>query len=461
MNKKLMLAMTVTASLCSGSLWAQQGTTIIGQHDWLFYQYEMTDPGHVNTENTSLKLITRLNRQLRDNGIHLVVSMVPLKMRVYAEHLPDTIKISEYMRDSYTRMAGVLAAEQVHVVDLNTAFLTSPKRTADLPFFYRLDTHWAPSGAMLAAETIGAGIQANPDSQRALATVPEEKFNIAYSKRKYRSKGRDLAEQLPAGSPTYPVELVNQVNVNRAQPAKEDLLGNRLPVGVTLVGSSYSHEWTGFADALRYVLQRDVLSVSVGADRGSWVGMESYLRDDSFQTKAPALLLWELPERDMKAPPDYVYRDARYKVDSTEWLLRVSALVQTKCNPVATRAQVGAAGLAAKSTQLKGNDLVTGPTSEADFVEINLDKPLDKLDYLSAQLTLNGPKSISLEGSGVGVGARRVAVAVVGDDAPHAFKMPLPSAGKGFTKIRLFPGKSNGLVLQNLQICRQPENLLQ
>lgn len=461
MNKKLMLAITVTASLCSGSLWAQQGTTIIGQHDWLFYQYEMTDPSHLNSENTSLGLIAKLNRQLRDNGIHLTVSMVPLKMRVYSEHLPDTIKISDYMRDSYTRMAGVLAAEQVHVVDLNTAFLTSPKRTSETPFFYRLDTHWAPTGAMLAAETIQAGLQAHPDSKAALATVPEEKFSIAYGKRKYRSKGRDLAEQLPPGSPTYAVELLTPVNISRAQPAKEDLLGNRLPAGVTLVGSSYSHEWTGFADALRYVLQRDVLSVSVGADRGSWVGMESYLRDDSFQTKAPAVLLWELPERDMKAPPDYVYRDARYKMDKTEWLLRVSALVQTKCNPVATRVQVGAAGLTAKPTQLKGNDLVAGPTSEQDFVEISLDQPLDKLDYLSAQMMLNGPKSVTLEGIGAGVTTRRVVVAVAGDDAPHAFKVPLPSAGKGFTKVRLFPGKSNGLALHNLQICRQPENLLQ
>ncbi len=461
MNKKTIISTAITGLLSSTCLWAQQGTTIMGQDDWLFYQYEMTDSSHLNSENTSLGLIAKLNRQLRDNGIHLVVSMVPLKMRVYSEHLPDTIKISDYMRDSYTRMTGVLATGQVHVVDLNTAFLSSPKRTAETPFFFRLDTHWAPTGAMLAAETIQAGIQANPAARNALATVPEEKFNIAYGKRKYRSKGRDLAEQLPPGSRTYPIELVTPVNISRAQPAKEDLLGNRLPAGVSLVGSSYSHEWTGFADALRYVLQRDVLSVSVGADRGSWVGMESYLRDDSFQTKAPAVLLWELPERDMKAPPDYGFRDARYHMDNTEWLLRVSALVQGKCSPAATRAQVGVAGLAGKSAQLKGNDLVSGPTSEQDFVEINFDKPLDKLDYLSAQLTLNGPKSVTLEGIGVGAAARRVVVGVAGDDAPHAFKVPLPSAGKGFTKVRLFPGKSNGLTLQGLQICRQPENLLQ
>lgn len=311
MNKHRVLAAIALGALGCNSLWAQQGTTIIGKDDWLFYQYETSDASHTGTENESMALITKFNRQLRANGINLLVSMVPLKMRVYAEHLPDTVKFSDYMRDSYARMGGVLAAGQVNLIDLNTAFLSSPARTGDAPFFFRLDTHWAPAGAMLAAETIKTSIETNPELKKALDAMPAEKFNIVYGKRKRPSKGRDLAEQLPPGSPVFAAEMVTSVNISRAQPAKEDLLGNRLPAGMTLVGSSYSHEWTGFPDALRYVLQRDILSVSVGADRGSWVGMESYLRDDSFQTKAPTLLLWELPERDMKAPPDYKFRDAR------------------------------------------------------------------------------------------------------------------------------------------------------
>jgi len=457
---KISVYFVMASALTCHSLWAQQGTTIIGKNDWLFYQYEMTDPSYSNLENTSLDLIAKFNRQLRANGINLVVTLVPLKMRVYSEHLPDSIKLSEYMIGSYARMSGVLASAQVHLADLNTVFLASQSRNSDAPFFFRLDSHWAPAGAMLAAETIKSSIDANSELKKTLNALPVEKFNIIYGKRKRPSKGRDLAEQLPTGSPNFAAEMVTPVNISRAQPPKEDLLGNRLPVGITLVGSSYSHEWTGFPDALRYVLQRDVLGVSVGADRGSRVGMESYLRDDSFQTKAPEILLWELPERDMKAPPDYKFRDARYVTNNTEWLLRVSALVQAKCEIAEPQARVVATGLGSKSGQLKGNDLVAGPTVDGDFVEISFDKPLEKLDYLSARLTLDGPKLVTLEGSGAGVASRQLVYPVAGDDASHVFKVTVPSATKGFSKVRIFPGKSNGFALQNLQVCRQPAELL-
>lgn len=150
----------------------------------------------------------------------------------------------------------------------------------------------------------------------------------------------------------------------------------------------------------------------------------------------------------------------RYVMNKTDWLLRVSALVQAKCQPSGKSVRVGVTGLASKSSQLKGNDLVTGPTVEGDFVEISFDKPLENLDYLSARLTLDGPKVVTLEGLGAGVAARRFVYGVAGDDAPHAFKAPVPSQSQGFSKVRIYPGKSNGLALQDLQICRQPEDLL-
>lgn len=459
-NKVSVSVAALLGVLGSHSLWAQQGTTIIGKNDWLFYQYEMSDTSHADAEDDSMALIAKLNRQLRANGINLLVTMVPLKMRVYAENLPDTVHFSDYMRGSYARMVGVLAAAQVNVANLNTTFLNSAARAGDAPFFFRLDTHWSPTGAMLAAETIKAAIENNVELKKSLDALSVEKFNITYGKRKRPSRGRDLAEQLPPGGPIFAAEMVTPVSISRAQPAKEDLLGNRLPGGITLVGSSYSHEWTGFPDALRYVLQRDILSVSVGADRGSWVGMESYLRDDSFQTKAPTLLLWELPERDMKAPPDYRFRDTRYVMNQTDWLLRVSALVQAKCQLSGKAVSVSAAGLASKSVQLKGSDLITGPTAEGDFVEISFDKPLENLDYLSARLTLDGPKVVTLEGSGAGGAARRFVYGVAGDDAPHAFKAPVPSHAQGFSKVRIFPGKSNRFALQDLQVCHQPGDLL-
>lgn len=439
---------------------AEPPTGVLGKNEWLFYNYEMSEASHAATTNVSLDLIQRFSKVLASNGVNLVVVMVPVKMRVYSEYLPDDIKINDYMVGNYDRMSKALQAANVKTVDLNTAFLNSPKRNSDTPLFFRLDTHWTPTGAMLAAETIKAGITSNSSLKEALDATPEEAFKLAIANRKRPSKGRDLVDNLPKNNLTFAPEMVAQVNVTRVQAPKDDLLGNRSPVGLTLVGSSYSMDWTGFSDALRYSLQRDILSVAVAADQGSWVGIESYLRDDAFQTKAPRIVLWEMPERDMRAPPDYKFRDARYITNNTEWLLRVSAWAQASCKPSAVSARVMPVGLAANAGNLKGTGVATGPTSDGDFVEISFDKPVDRLDYLSALAATAGSKSVVLEASGPGAATRRFTMPVSGDDAAHPLKAPLPSAGSGFTKVRVFPGKTNAFVFDTPRICRQPEDIL-
>ncbi len=433
---------------------------IVGKNDWLFYRYELSDASDAAATDVSLDLIQRLNRVLSANGIRLVVVMVPLKMRIYAEHLPDSIKVNSYMSGNYARMSGVLQAAKVNVIDLNTAFLSSPKRSSDTPLFFRLDTHWTPSGAMLAAEAIKTGIDVTPALRSVLAATPEEAFKLTVGTRTRPSQARDLVEQLPRNSLAFAFEQVAPVSVSRARPPKEDLLGNRAPLGIALLGSSYSRDWTGFPDALRYVLQRDILAISVGADQGSWVGLESYLRDDAFQTNAPKMLIWEMPERDLRAPPDYQFRNARYVSNNTEWLLRTSAWVQTSCKPSTVTAKVAPVGLAAHAANLKAGGVATGLTNDRDFIELNFDKPLQQLDYLMAGVITDGSKTMILEGSGTGVATRRFSLNVAGDEAAHALRTPLPSNGNGFSKVRIYPGKNRSFAFQGLQVCRQPENIL-
>ena len=188
--------------------------------------------------------------------------------------------------------------------------------------------------------------------------------------------------------------------------------------------------------------------------------MESYLSDDAFQVKAPKILIWEMPERDMRAPPDYKFRDARYVINNTEWLLRASAWVQNDCKPSAVSAKVTSVGLGAQAAHVQGNDVTTGPTNDNEFIELAFDKPIEKLDYLMANVTTAGSKTMILEGSGPGVTARRFTINVAGDEAAHALKTPLPSSGNGFTKLRIYPGKTQSFALQRLKVCRQPEDLL-
>jgi alginate O-acetyltransferase complex protein AlgJ len=441
--------------LISSAQAADPAPGIAGKNDWLYYRYELSDANDLAATNASLDLIARLNRVLARNGVTLAVAMVPLKMRIYPENLPAELKVSDYLAGNYDRFLKTLQAAQVQTLDLNTAFLNSPKRSGDAPFFLRLDTHWSPAGAMQAAESIRAGIDANPALKKLFDAIPEEKFSLAWGKRKIISKARDLAEQLPKGAASPAPEQLLPFSVTRLQPPKENLLGEAAAPGIALMGSSYSDSWTGFPEALRFTLQRDILDISVGADRGSWVGIESYLRDDAFQTQKPKILIWEMPERDMKALPNYQYRDARYLSDNTEWLLRAASWVENNCAASPVRAKLtGGVGT------VTGNNVSSGPTKDDDAIEVSFDPPLTTLDYLSANLTLSGSKNMILVASGAGVTTRRFSMTVADDGAPHAFKTPLPSGGAGFTKLRILPGKTKTFALKDLKVCRHPDSLL-
>ena len=320
--------------LAAGITSAAEGpTALLGNKNWLFYKYELGDPSHTAPITKTIDLIKEFERALANRGIQLTVAMVPIKARIYAEFLPDDIKLSDYTTSNYDRMLGVFKSQGVNAADLNSAFLNSNSRTGDTPLFFRLDSHWTPTGAMVAAEAVKKSLEAEPRSAKALSSIPSLGYDLKIANRKRASRGRDLVDQLPPNAPVFEPEQVAQVNVMRTQKAQMDLLGNQNIPEIGLVGSSYSRDWTGFTDALRFVLQRDVIGVGVGADQGTWVGMESYLRDDAFQNKPPKLLIWEMPERDMHAPPDYKYREARYISGNADWLKRVTELIK-KARPI-------------------------------------------------------------------------------------------------------------------------------
>ena len=437
------------ASITSAAA-ADPSPGIVGKDGWLFYRYEAADLSTADTI-TSVQLITRISRVLARNDVTLAVALVPVKMRIYAEHLPADYKLTPYMAGQYDRLAKALRAGSVHFIDLNSAFMQSALRAGDTPLFYRLDTHWSPSGAMLAAETIKAGIDADPALARQVDALPVQKYRVSWDDRKKMDPANDLVPQLPKGSGDPGQEAAMHFYVARETPSTTGLLDEVAGPGITLLGSSYSADWTQFPNALRYALQREVLSLFVPANQGSWVGFESYLRDDAFQTRRPKLILWEVPERDMQAPPRYKYRDARYNIDNTEWLLRAAAWATAQCAPArsAVKARAGTLGAGPE------------PSQEGKYVELRFDRPLDKLEYLSARLTTEDSTSVTLEASGAGATTRRFTLPVAGDEAAHAFRTPLyAGGGKGFDKVRLYPGNASRFSLEDVQVCRQMEDLL-
>jgi alginate O-acetyltransferase complex protein AlgJ len=273
-------------------------------------------------------MLEKANKLFERKGIALALVIVPSKIRIHADQLPASNPLDSYTRYKYENIVTALNSSGVNVINLNKAFLASPHRTSDTPLFFRLDTHWAPPGSMLAAETIKTGIDANPVLKAALASTPEEKYELQWAKRKTNVRERDLVRLFPADGPEFTVEQILQFKVRRLQAVQTGLLGGGSNIGITVIGSSFTNKTTGFPDAIRYTLQRDLLDISLPVDQGPWFGMSTYLQDDSFKTKPPKLIIWEIPEREFRSPPNYKHRDPRYIIDNNEWIARMENLLK-------------------------------------------------------------------------------------------------------------------------------------
>jgi alginate O-acetyltransferase complex protein AlgJ len=307
---------------------ADPAPVIIGKNDWLFTPYEFALAADQQDTQASIQLFEKINKLFEQKGITMTLVIVPSKIRIHADQLPDNKPLDSYTSGKYENIYKALRAGGVNVVNLNQSFLNSPHRTSDTPIFLRLDTHWSPAGAMLAAETVKAEIDANPALKAAFAATTEEKYTMTWAKQKANTRARDLVRLLPKDAPTFPAEQTLQFKVVRAQASQAGLLNAADNVGITAIGSSYTSKNTGYPDGLRYTLQRNLLDISLPVDQGPWFGMESYLKDDAFKTNKPKLIIWEIPEREMRSPPNNKFRDPRYVMDNNEWLSRVTALLK-------------------------------------------------------------------------------------------------------------------------------------
>jgi alginate O-acetyltransferase complex protein AlgJ len=301
-------------------------SVVIGKNnDWLFTRYEFADQSDAADTQATISLLEKANALFQAKGIAVAIAVVPSKVRIHSDQLPADKPLDSYTANKYDNIAKKLASGGVNFVNLNNAFLQSSHRTSDTPIYLRLDTHWSHTGAMVAAETIKTTLQSNPKLKAALDATPEEKFEGNWSKQKVNQRARDLVRLLP-GNPSYPVEQAPTFKAARVKESQAGLLGD-YNVGITVIGSSYTNKNTAYPDALRFVLQRELLDISIPVDQGPWVGMEAYLKDDAFKTRKPKLIIWEIPEREFRSPPNYKFRDARYQMDNNAWLEKITALL--------------------------------------------------------------------------------------------------------------------------------------
>lgn len=333
-KNKLMRWRLAIAAVCltmGATAQAADGAAVLfgKNNEWLFTPYEFAQPSDAADTNATIGLFEKANKLFERQGIALALVIVPSKVRIHADQLPANKPLDSYTDGKYENAVKALKASGVNVVNLNQAFLASPHRSSDTPLFLRLDTHWAYSGAMLAAETIKATIETTPALKSAWAATPEVGYALAWNKQKTTTRARDLVRLLsPEDQKQFAPEQVLPFKVSRTAASQAGLQGAGEVVGITVIGSSYTNKNTGYPDGLRYVLQRDLLDISIQVDKGPWVGMEEYLKDEAFKTNKPKMIIWEIPERELRSPPNAKFRDARYQIDNNDWVNRISALLK-------------------------------------------------------------------------------------------------------------------------------------
>jgi alginate O-acetyltransferase complex protein AlgJ len=321
-------ALAACALGLTGAYAADAVPVLIGKNDWLFTPYEFAQQSDAVDTQATVQLFQKANKLFERKGIALALVIVPSKIRIHSDQLPDDKPVDPYTAGKYDNAVKELRAGGVNVVSLNQAFLSSPHRGSDTPLFLRLDTHWSPSGAMLAAETIKATVDSAPALKAALQETPAVEYTLTYAKQKNITRARDLVRYLPKEQQTFAPEQILPFKVARAAASQAALQGTGDNVGITVIGSSYTNKNTGYPDAIRYVLQRELLDISIPVDQGPWVGMEAYLKDDAFKTNKPKLIIWEIPERELRSPPNAKFRDVRYVIDNNEWYVRIANLLK-------------------------------------------------------------------------------------------------------------------------------------
>ncbi len=416
---------------------AQVATGFVGQNGFLFYRYEFAQANDAPDTMTTLNLLAKISQQFAANGVTLALVPVPSKIRIYADQLPASNKLDPYTDAKYETAVKYLRNQQVNVVNLNQAFLRSPLRMSDTPLFLRLDTHWSPTGAALAADTVREEVMRNPVLKQAWEATPPVAYQFALAANKINKRERDLIPQLPKGAPEFPIEQVLPFKVTRDSKAGAGLLDGAAPVLVTAIGSSYTDAITGYPDAVRHALQRDVLDISIPVLRGPWVGMETYLQDASFQRNPPALLIWEIPERELRSPPNYRFREPRYISDNQEWLTRTAALVQKQC-------------------QLAPNKIIQ---TEAGGQVLRFEPPLGPLDYVRFLLPPQRPSQWQFEASNKSGAKRNVSLAVPDDEQAFEVKLALPHLAGGVEQLNL--NAKSAALAKDWQVCRLPATLLE
>jgi alginate O-acetyltransferase complex protein AlgJ len=291
-----------------------EALVIQGRDGWLFPIWE--NLGDVNQPriDANVALISAVKDQLADQGIQLVVVIVPMKASFYVDRLPASRPVSREVLQRFASVIKRLEATGILTVDTLSA-LRETEQSQQLAFF-RTDYHWTAQGSEATAELVGRLIEKSvqfdyaPGGGSALG----DWTNV----RRYgdlATRFMTAEQRLVLGRERFRV---------RASPTENMALLDDDPAEIHLIGNSFVQPYLGFPQKLSQVLNRPVSLSWKPGNIGPWITFLDYLESDEYLQNKPKLIVWQLNEPRMESGPNAAgdWDTASLMPDSV-WLDRV------------------------------------------------------------------------------------------------------------------------------------------
>lgn len=254
---------------------------LIGDTGWLFSTEEFTGLGTRNDHSeTHFNFIADAAAALKDQNIRLVIALIPSKARLFADKLG---------RHTYPQIHG--AFYDAALARFKTFGISAPDLRPALgeeDDFLKTDTHWSPEGARDVAQLLAPWIKHN-SFQSVFQTKTLNNSEFYQGDLTRYAGGHAYAPETITAFETYPLSAAQDLFSDQTFP-------------ITLVGTSYSANplWH-FEGHLKTALSADILNVS-DKGLGPFAVMHNWMRSDDFKSYAPALVIWEIPERYLWLP---------------------------------------------------------------------------------------------------------------------------------------------------------------
>ncbi len=289
---------------------------VIGKDGYLFAGWGNAATPDWAGINATVARVTEVRKLLAAKGIALVVPVLPDKMALYEDRLPDGMGLSPEMRTRYARILEKLQAAGIPTFDDDSILRALTK--SGPPVYYRTDQHWTQPAA-------DATAQATADVIRSL--VPQltgaPGTGMALGSMANERRFGDLADRFLSSEQRKAVGR-EVFSVRRAVEA-DSLLGEvRAPVHVT--GNSMVQPYFGFPQKLSNLLDRRVSVNWKPGDVAFWSLLLEYLESESFRKQPPQVLVWQLFEPNFHLGPDASgLWDAASVISNAEWSRRLKA----------------------------------------------------------------------------------------------------------------------------------------